>query len=152
MTKNNTVSATSQAEELLKLLGVTATVASEEKQGESLYLTLETETPGLLIGHHGETLAAFQLILNMMLAKKLGEWQKVVVTVGDYRAKRKEQITHMAEDAASRVVATGQDVALPPMSSFERRIIHLALAGHEQVITESDGDASSRHIVVKPKK
>lgn len=137
-------------EELLAQLEVNATVAVELVD-EVYQVKVETEESGLLIGFHGETLSSFQLILGLIVYKKLGSWTRVVVEVGDYRARREEQLRQMAESYAAQVLATGQPVALPPLPPIERRIIHLALQERTDVETASEGEGNLRRVVVKPK-
>ena len=138
------------AEELLQKLEINATVGAELVDGV-YQVKVETEESGLLIGFHGETLSSFQLILGLIAYKKLGEWVRVVVEVGDYRARREEQLRQMAESYAAQVLTTGQPIALPPLPPIERRIIHLALQERADVETVSEGEGNFRRVVVKPK-
>ena len=114
-------------------------------------VNLETTESGLLIGFHGETLYSFQLVLGLMVFKQVGEWLKVVVEIGDYRAKRAEQLSAMAVAYANQAISTGQPVYLPPLPPSERRVVHLALQERTDVVTESEGEGNSRRVVVKPK-
>ena len=138
------------AEELLGKLEINTAVKVELK--EDVYqVNVETEESGLLIGYHGETLSSFQLILGLVVFKKLGEWVRVVVEVGDYRAKRETQLREMAESYAAQVVASGQPMSLPYLPPIERRIIHLALQDRTDVETASEGEGNQRRVVIKPK-
>lgn len=141
----------SLAEELLKDLHVEATTSASETKEGVVNVNIETPESGLLIGFHGETLSSFQLILGLLVYKKLGTWVRVVVEVGDYRQKREEQLKEMAESYANQVVATNQPLTLPYLPPFERRIIHLALQDNPKVATESIGEGNLRRVVVKPK-
>jgi len=137
-------------EELLKNLLVEGRVGVEEEEGV-FAVQIETDNAGILIGYHGETLASFQLILSLIVYKKLGSWFKIVVNVGDYRQHREEVLRRMALSAAEKVIATGKTVTLENLSSFERRIIHLALADHPQVTTVSEGEGEERKLIIKPR-
>lgn len=140
------------AEELLKLLKVEVKVeVVEDKENEAIRVQIETEEPGILIGHHGETLNALQLILGLIINKKLEEWQRIIVNVGDYREKRAGELKNLALNTAQRVKFSGEPATITNLSSFERRIIHLALADHPDVITESEGEGNYRRLVMKPK-
>lgn len=139
-----------ETEKLLATLEVEAKVEVDEED-RNLNVRLETPDTGLLIGYHGETLQALQLILNLVLAKKAGEYLKIIVHVGDYREKRNSYLESLAHEIAERVSSSGQEEIMPPMSSFERRLIHLSLADHPSVKTESTGENRERRIVVKPK-
>ncbi len=153
------------AEELLASLEIPAEVTVTLV--EDVYqVKVETEESGLLIGFHGETLSSFQLILGLVVykrslaaaagkpayaAKKLSEWVRVVVEVGDYRARREQQLRQMAESYAAQVVATGQPLALPSLPPIERRVVHLALQDRSDVVTESEGEGNERRVVIKPR-
>lgn len=139
------------AEELLAQLDVLAAVMVTPSE-EAVYLVnVETEDSGLLIGYHGETLSAFQLLLGQIVTKRVGEWVRIVVEVGDYRAKREEQLQQMALSYADQVAATGQPIALPFLPPIERRIVHMALQGHAEVMTESEGEGNFRKLIIKLK-
>ncbi len=139
------------AEELLQQMDIPAAVMVTPTEGDVYLVNVETEESGLLIGYHGETLASFQLILGQIVTKRVGEWVRIVVEVGDYRAKREEQLKLMAESYAEQVVATGQPIALPSMPPIERRIVHMALQDHPEVSTESEGEGNFRHLIIKLK-
>lgn len=139
-------------EELLKLMQVSAQVeVSQDKENEALNINLQTEEPGILIGYHGETLSSLQLILGIMISKKLNEWVRVAVNIGDYREKREEVLKRMALSAAQKAKFSQSPVTLPPLSGSERRIIHLALSDNPDVVTESEGEGQDRRVVVKPR-
>ncbi len=139
------------ATEFLQKLTIEAKIAVEEDSQGSIHLHLETPESGLLIGYHGETLNSFQLLLGIMVHKQLGEWVRVVVHVGDYREKREQTIKAMALRIAEEVSQNSQPVAMPYLSSFERRIVHLTLAEHPTVKSESEGEGRYRRLVIKPK-
>lgn len=139
-------------EELLKLLLLEAKVeVSEDKENKAISVAIETEEPGILIGYHGETLSSLQLMLGIMVSKKINEWVRVVVNVGDYREKREEVLKRMALSAAQKAKFSQEPVTLPPLSGNERRIIHLVLTDNPDVTTESEGEGEERRVVVKPR-
>ncbi len=121
----------------------------EEEDGVAIQFT--TDEPGILIGYHGQALQALQLLIAMIGFKKNGEWTRVLVNIGDYREKREESLTNMAKSLAQKVKFSGTSQSLPPMSSAERRIIHLALADDQEVETVSESEGRDRHVVIKPK-
>lgn len=136
--------------DLLARLGTETTVTVAESEGV-FNVQLETKEPGILIGYHGETLAAIQLIVGMIAWRKSGEWTKVLVNIGDYRERRQESLERMAASVAQEAKLSGQPQALSPMSAFERRLIHLTLASDPEVETLSEGEGKERHVVVKTK-
>lgn len=142
------------SQELLAHLGVkpkTIKVTQDEAGGVSLDVAVDETEAGILIGYHGETIASLQLLLGMMLYKQTGEWTKLVVNIGDYRQKRTDYLTALAEDTAVKVTESGEPLALYNLNPFERRLVHLALAERKDVITESQGEGKSRFLVVSPK-
>src|SRR3990172_7800696 len=93
-------------DELLSLLQVKADVeAVEVKEEEHVKVNIKTEETGLLIGHHGETLNSLQLLLGILLYKKLGTWVRVVMDVGDYRKMREENLKEMVTRIVGEVEA-----------------------------------------------
>lgn len=136
--------------ELFALLETKVGLEIKEEEG-AIMIQLTTDEPGILIGYHGQAIQAVQLLLALMGFRKLGEWTRVLVNVGDYREKREESLTNMAKSLAQKVKFSGTSQSLPPMSSAERRIIHLALAEETEVETISEGEGRDRHVVIKTK-
>lgn len=106
---------------------------------------------GALIGRKGERLSALQHLVNLILAKRLGTWTRVLVDVEDYRGRRERQLRDLARRAAARVVETGKMLQLEPMPALERRWVHLELRDHPAVATQSIGEEPNRRVVVLPK-
>lgn len=139
-----------KTEELLSLLGVSATV-SVAMEGDVAQVNLETDETGMLIGFHGETLEAMQLILSLMLARELGEFVRVSLEIGDYRKNREDYLQHLVDQTKERVLAEQQPVSLPNLKSWERRIVHLILQDDKEVVTESVGEGRDRILTIKLK-
>ena len=142
------------SQELLALLGVepqTLKISHDQDGTISLDVALPETEAGIMIGYHGETIAALQLLLNMMAYKQTGEWSKLVVNIGDYRQKRTDYLTVLAQDTAAKVVGSQEPLALYGLNPFERRVVHMALSQSGQVITESQGEGKNRFLVVSPK-
>jgi spoIIIJ-associated protein len=139
------------AEELLTKLEITGVVSVDTDESGAFRVHIETEETGLLIGFHGRTLESFQMILGMMIGKKLGKWERIYVNVGDYREKREEALMYMAQRAAERALSSGRPVELTRLSASERRVIHLTLSGDDRVQTVSEGEGMDRRLVVSPK-
>lgn len=134
--------------ELLQQLGITATVVTEEKDG-IVFIQIETEEAGILIGFHGRNLEAFQLMLGQIILKKLSVWVKISVSIGDYRQKREAQLKEIALSAAAQVEETQEPMVLNELSPSERRIVHMLLQDHPKVFSESEGEGRDRRLVVK---
>lgn len=138
-------------EDLLNRLEVAGVVSVDVDETGAYQVQIDTEETGLLIGYHGRTLESFQILLSIIVSKKLQSWVKVYVNVGDYRQKREETLMHMAQRAAERAISYGRPVELSSLSPSERRVIHLTLGGDERVMTESVGEGMNRTLVVKPR-
>jgi spoIIIJ-associated protein len=117
-------------------------------QEDTIELDIEGEDSGLLIGRRGETLRALQFIANILVGQRTDG--RVILDVEGYRERRNASLRTLATRVAERVVATGHSITLEPMAPNERRIIHITLADHPQVTTESTGVGESRKITVFP--
>jgi spoIIIJ-associated protein len=135
--------------ELLRLMGVEGTV--EIAMGtETSKLNVKGTDLGVLIGRRGEKLASLQHLVNLIVAKREGQWHRIAVDVENYRGRREEQLRDVAERAAKRVVQSGKIIQLEPMPAVERRIVHMALVENPKVRTQSVGVEPNRRIVVLP--
>ncbi|HEX7556434.1 MAG TPA: RNA-binding cell elongation regulator Jag/EloR [Leptolinea sp.] len=106
----------------------------------------------ILIGRRTETLNALQYIASLIVSKELEEWVPLVIDVQGYRSRRTRQLQQLARRMAEQAMHTGKRQTLEPMPANERRIIHLELATHEQVFTESTGEEPNRKVTIVLKK
>lgn len=151
MTKKETIKIVEEeAISLLKLLEVEAKVAVKEE--EDVYkVEIETTETGILIGYHGETLYGFQLMLGLICFKKIGEWVRIVVNVGDYRQKREDYLRQLATSKAELARSSGQPQTILGLSSFERRVVHLVISEISDLVSESEGEGEQRTLTIKLK-
>jgi len=131
-------------------LGVDAGMEITEDE-EAISVNMETEDTGMVIGYHGETLEALQLVLSLVLAKRNGEFKRVSIEVGDYKKNRTEWLERLALDAKERALSQGKEVYLSELKSWERRVVHLFLQDDKEVTSESSGEGKDRVLVIKPK-
>jgi spoIIIJ-associated protein len=122
--------------------------SSDDDRAPQGALEIRGEEMGLLIGRRGETLAALQLIVNMILSRRLKRRAAVTVDVEGYRRRREEDLHRMAQRIAAQVKSSGQPFTLEPMQPGERRIVHMALADDPRVRTESTGEGDQRRVVI----
>ena len=127
------------------------TVTGEEGEAASIGLNIEGEDLGILIGRRGQTLATLQYVVRLIVGHKLQEKMPIIVDVEGYKWRRCEKLKALALRIAEQVQNRKIAFSLEPMSAFERRIIHLALADHPDVVTESTGLGEARKVVVKLK-
>ncbi len=136
---------------LLKDMKVSATSHLKSKagdDGESPIFEIEGEDSGLLIGRRGETMQSMQFLVNFIARKRLQKHVSVVLDVEGYRERRYKALQLLAERMAERVVNTGRPATMDPMPPNERRVIHMALAEHPTVATESVGSGEGRRVTV----
>ncbi len=118
--------------------------------GETVEIDIDSTDPQFLIGQNGQTLLELQRILRILFCKKFQTNCYVAIDVNGYRKKKALYLKTLANTIADEVVAMKAKKILPPMSSYERRIVHAELAGRQDVISESQGEGLERRVVVSP--
>ena len=108
--------------------------------------------PGLdaLVGARGATLEALQELTRLAVIQQTGVRSRLMLDIGGWRAGRKEELSEIAQRTADRVRQSGEPVSLAPMTPFERKVVHDAVAVVDGVRTESDGVEPERRVVVLP--
>lgn len=122
----------------------------DEYEGDDGELILDVTASNLavLIGRHGRTLDSLQTIFSLLVSRKLGFRYPVVVDIEGYKGRRRDKVIRMAKSAASRAVQQQRSVNLPPMSAYERRLVHITLRDNPKVDTHSEGEDPDRHVVI----
>jgi spoIIIJ-associated protein len=133
---------------------VVAGYGQQDPEGEGPVIVLDVRGDDLdpLIGRHGETLTALQYITRLILSKQFSHNVDLVVDVQGHKQRREEQLRRMARRMAEQAAERQRVMSLEPMPANERRIIHLELRDHPDVITESVGDGDRRKVTIVPKK
>ena len=154
-TPSDVVKTTSEViDNIISLLGVdvvsTLTQVEREDLGGPVF-EIEGDDAGLLIGRRGDTLKALQFLVKYLVSQKLDANVNILVDVEGYQDRRYQSLMSMARRVAQRVADSGRPITLEPMPPNERRIVHIALADHHRVTTESTGSGSSRQVVVQLK-
>ena len=107
---------------------------------------------GLLIGRRGETLRSLQFMMNLLLNRKPDQTDgRIMLDVEQYRHRRTQVLRGLAQRIADRVARSGRPFTLEPMNPSERRAIHVALAGHPKVTTQSLGEGEDRKVTIAPR-
>ena len=139
-------------EKLVSDMKLDATVSVREGDNGDTVISIDGESAGVLIGHHGDTLDSLQYLANLAANKKVDgekkEYCKITIDIENYRAKREETLRTLARHMASKVVRYKKSVMLEPMNPYERRIIHSEIQGIEGVSTNSIGSENNRKIVI----
>ena len=128
----------------------------QEEEGESgippIALEVDGEDLGILIGRRGETLAALQYILRLIVAHQEKARVSLTVDVEGYKQRRYGSLRELALRMAQQAVSTRQSRTLEPMPADERRVVHLALSVNPDVMTQSVGEGELRKVVIMPRK
>jgi spoIIIJ-associated protein len=122
------------------------------REGKNVSFNLSGEKIALLIGKRGQTLNSLQCLTQLVINRFHEQYLNVTVDAEEYRKRRNDTLIQLAGRLAIKAVKTGQNVALEPMPSYERKVIHTALVENKKVKTFSDGSEPHRHIVITPVK
>lgn len=122
----------------------------KQETDEILIANIQMEEASRLIGQNGLNLCSLQHILRLMVRKKDPQAPRFILDINNYREKRKEFLKELAHRTALEVAKSKKSIILHPMSSFERRIIHLELAERPDIVTESIGEEPERRVAVRP--
>ena len=144
-------------EALLAGMGVAASIVPQAKppveEGSTapIAFDIKGDDLGILIGRRGQTLSCLQYIVRLIVAHQTEAWLPIVIDVEGYRQRRYEALQALAWRMAEQVKSRQAPVSLEPMSAYERRIVHLTLADHPDVTTQSSGVGEARRVVILPK-
>jgi spoIIIJ-associated protein len=144
---------------LLTRMGVQATIniekpeiaVNEDGEANPVVFNIIGDDLGILIGRRGQTIDALQYLVRLMSSKLTKTKTPIIVDIEHYKQRRYNDIRTLALNVAAQVKAKKTSFRLEPMSPFERRIVHLTLAGDPDVTTESMGEGEARKVVVIPK-
>ncbi len=133
--------------ELLAKMGIDATVEQREDDPPLLEI-VEVDDPGTLIGHKGEGVRSLQHIVRVMVSRAGGS-PTAIVDIDGYRSRQQDQLKETARRKAEDVRRTGRLTVLPPMTSYERRLVHVELRDEAGITTESLGEGGNRRVMIK---
>ncbi|WP_102273354.1 RNA-binding cell elongation regulator Jag/EloR [Cytobacillus massiliigabonensis] len=119
-------------------------------EGRNIQFVLTGEKIALLIGKRGQTLNSLQYLTQLVINRYSDQYINILLDAEDYRKRRNDTLTQLAERLAQKALRTGQNVSLEPMPSYERKVIHAALAENKRVKTYSSGNDPHRHLVISP--
>lgn len=140
--------------EFLVKLGIDFTdIEVEETEPNNYHVNSVSEEPSLLIGHHGENLVAMQKIITVMAHKLFGDNCTISFDVDNYRKRQEENVLTIAEQKMKEVEMSKIQAALPPMSPYFRRLVHMMIKnkGYNNLTSESIGEGNYRQVVIKYK-
>ena len=128
-------------------MGVQVAIRVTE-EADHLSVAMMGDTLGILIGRRGDTLDALQYLVSLQVNKNREGYMRVSLDTENYRAKREEALTRLAQRMAARARKTGRKVTLEPMNPYERRVLHSALQNNPYVTTHSEGEEPYRRVVI----
>lgn len=137
-------------EKILSLLEIEGAFEIDHKE-DHIEISMETKDTGMVIGFHGEVLESLQLILSLIISKKIGRFQRVSIEVDGYKKNRTEYLEKLAESTKEKALTENKEQILYSLRPWERRIVHMFLQDDEQVTSESEGEGKERVLVVRPK-
>jgi len=151
--------AKSVIEGLLTTMGVAASVVpyakplveGEEAATAPIAFDIKGDDLGILIGRRGQTLSCLQYIVRLIVSHQMKVGVLITIDVEGYKQRRYESLRALAQRLAEQVKVKKVPFTLEPMPAYERRIIHLTLAGHPDVATHSIGVGEARKVVIMPK-
>ncbi len=146
-------------ERLLTLMGVDGSVVPQappfveegKEASTSVAFDIKGDDLGILIGRRGQTLSCLQYIVRLIVGQQMKARVPVVIDVEGYKQRRYQALEAFARHMAEQVKARGAPFTLEPMPAYERRLIHMALANHPDVTTQSIGEGEARKVVILPK-
>ena len=133
---------------LLERMGVKAEIEISPRDNGGINVNLSGNGMGAIIGRRGETLDAIQHLTNYVINRGSDKHMHISVDAENYRSKREESLARLAEKMAEKAIKYKRSMALEPMNSYERHVIHTALQNYEGVTTSSTGVEPNRRVVV----
>ena len=137
---------------LLEHMGIQAEIEITARENGGVKVNLSGSNMGAVIGRRGETLDAIQHLTNYAVNRGSDKHMHISVDAESYRAKREESLVRLAEKMAAKAIKYKRSMALEPMNSYERHVIHTALQDYEGVTTSSTGTEPNRRVVVSYEK
>ena len=135
---------------VLRLMGVEATVLTVEED-DGVRFSLDCgPNDGYIIGRRGETLDSLQYLTRLVVSRGRDDYRRVSVNVGDYREQREQTLRDLAISSASKAKKYGRNISLPPMSPYDRRIVHTTVQEMEGASSFSVGEGGDRRVIVAP--
>lgn len=137
--------------DLLGQIGIKSTPEVSENDGALVAIIDAGDDNALLIGKHGNTLSALELLVNVIVSQKLGEFKRVTLEIGNYRAEREQYLIDLVEKLRAEVLETDSSRQIRGLKPWERRFVHLQIQDDSDVFTESEGEDRDRVLVIKKK-
>ncbi|AHH04966.1 protein jag [Borrelia miyamotoi] len=135
--------------EMINKMGYFVDLKIASNEGEYIKISIETDSPNILIGREGRNLDALQLLANVYLSRLIGDssnFNRIILDIEDYRERFKSRFINLAINSLHKVKRSRRSILLPTMNPFERRIIHTTLNRYNDIKTESEGDGNLKRV------
>ena len=119
-----------------------------KEEDYTIYIDINGNAAGTLIGYRGETLNSMQTILSTIANRGFNNKIRLILDIENYRQKREKTLEELAEKVSKTVLKTGKSITLEPMSAYERKIIHSKLQDNNKIETHSIGEGDNRRVVI----
>lgn len=139
-----------EIDRFLRLTNTNGRVEPQESAHFGFRFNISVPDARFLIGERGANLSSLEHLVKKIIQKRFPEAPSFSLDVNDYRLKRAELLREEVKSVAKKVRMYRKEIMLKPMTSFERRIIHMALAEYPDIMTESVGEDRDRRVVIKP--
>jgi spoIIIJ-associated protein len=135
---------------LTPIIGETTLEITLESDRVKVFIDDEKNS-GLIIGREGQTLSSLQYLVNRLVSRKMEASVRIQVDTGDYRERQDDKLRQVAWHLAEKAGSMGRTQSTKPLSSYHRRVVHLALQDNEDVFTRSKGDGPMKRVLIVPK-
>lgn len=136
---------------ILGPLGIESEIEEYEGDEGEIIMDIVGDDLSILIGRHGKTLDALQILVSAITNRRIQRRFPIVVDVSGYRYRRRLKLEEIAHRTADKVARQGRPIELRPMTSFERKVVHMVLRNDLRVTTASEGEEPFRQVVVHPR-
>ncbi|WP_264196007.1 RNA-binding cell elongation regulator Jag/EloR [Metabacillus niabensis] len=137
--------------DVIQKMGINSDVHVKQS-GKVIKIQLSGDKMSVLIGKRGQTLNSLQYLTQLVANRNSNHYLQIILDAENYRKKRKDTLKQLAGRLAKQAIRTSKNVSLEPMPSYERKVIHAALAEFKEIKTYSVGEEPNRHLVISPKK
>ena len=136
--------------DIVEGMGIKDVIIESQRKENFIKLTLHSSDNSILIGRNGRTLSSLQNIIRSSVSNQIGIFVNIILDVENYKIKQEHNIERLAKRLAKEVLRTKEPIAMDSMNSYERRLVHNALANFKGITSDSEGEEPNRRIVIKP--
>ena len=136
--------------DIVEGMGIKDVIIESQRKDNYIKLTLHSSDNSILIGRDGRTLSSLQNLIRTSVSNKTGIYVNIILDVENYKVKKEHNIERLAKKLAKEVLRTKEPITMDSMNSYERRLVHNALANFKGITSDSEGEEPNRRIVIKP--